>query len=147
MASKITSLTIVYSNFYSGADQRKHQISASLAFVRGIHRWPVNSPHKWPVTRKTFPFDDVFMNHFVTFLSTRGQIIPSATSSCIIYIFSTWCGLICIILYTVWPPLINMALISNHVYSKMWDEIINPFPNFNGATIYIGCNYLSIPGS
>ena len=44
------------------ADQRKHQSSASLAFVRGIHRWPVNSPHKWPVTRKMFPFDDVVMN-------------------------------------------------------------------------------------
>ena len=40
---------------------RKHQNSASLAFVRGIHREPVNSPHKWPVTRKTFPFDDVIM--------------------------------------------------------------------------------------
>ena len=35
--------------------------SASLAFVRGIHRWPVNSPQKWPVTRKMFPFDDVIM--------------------------------------------------------------------------------------
>ena len=61
MASQITSLTIVYSAVYSGADQRKHQSSASLAFVRGIHRGPVNSPHKWPVTRKIFPFDDVIM--------------------------------------------------------------------------------------
>ena len=43
MASQITSLTIVYSTIYSDADQRKHQSSASLAFVRGIHRWPVNS--------------------------------------------------------------------------------------------------------
>ena len=34
---------------------------ASLAFVWGIHRWSVNSPHKWPVTRKMFPFDDVIM--------------------------------------------------------------------------------------
>ena len=59
MASQITSLMIVYSTVYSGAD--KHQSSASLAFVRGIHRWPVNSPHKWPVTRKMFPFDDVIM--------------------------------------------------------------------------------------
>ena len=64
MASQITSLTIVYSTVYSDADQRKHQSSASLAFVRGIHRWPVNSPHKWPVTRKMFPFGDVIMgNH------------------------------------------------------------------------------------
>ena len=61
MASQITRLTIVYTTVYSGADQRKHQSSASLAFVRGIHRWPVNSPHKWPVTRKMFPFDDVIM--------------------------------------------------------------------------------------
>ena len=62
IASQITSLTIVYSTVYSGADQRKHQSSASLAFVRGIHRWPVNSPHKWPETRNMFPFDDVIMS-------------------------------------------------------------------------------------
>ena len=61
MASQITSLTIVYSTAYSGADQRKHQSSASLAFVRGIHRWPVNSPHKGPVMREMFSFDDVIM--------------------------------------------------------------------------------------
>ena len=59
--SQITSLTIVYSTVYSGADQRKHQSSTSLAFVRGIHRWPVKSPHIWPVTRKMFPFADVIM--------------------------------------------------------------------------------------
>ena len=61
IASQITSLSIVYSTVYSDADQRKHQSSASLAFVWGIHRGPVNSPHKWPVTRKMFPFDDVIM--------------------------------------------------------------------------------------
>ena len=54
MASQITSLTIVYSTVYSGADQRKHQSSTSLAFVRENHRWPVISPHKCPVTRKCF---------------------------------------------------------------------------------------------
>ena len=61
VASQTTSLTIVYSTVYSEADQRKHQSSASLTFVWGIHRRPVNSPHKWPVTRKMFPFDDVIM--------------------------------------------------------------------------------------
>ena len=61
ISSQITSLTIVYSTVYSDADRRKHHSSASLAFVRGIHREPVNSPHKWPVTRKMFPFDDVIM--------------------------------------------------------------------------------------
>ena len=53
IASQITSLTRVYSIVYSGADQSKHQSSASLAFVWGIHRGPV--------TRKMFPFDDVIM--------------------------------------------------------------------------------------
>ena len=56
VVSQITSLTIVY------AYQRKHQSSTSLASVRGIHRWPVNSPHKWPVTRKMLPLDDVIMS-------------------------------------------------------------------------------------
>ena len=54
MASQITSLTIVYSSVCSHANQRKHQSSASLAFVRGIHRWPVNSPHKVQWCRKCF---------------------------------------------------------------------------------------------
>ena len=61
IASQITSLTIIHSIVYSDADQRKHQSSTSLAFVRRIHRGPVKSPHKWPVTRKMFPFDDVIM--------------------------------------------------------------------------------------
>ena len=61
IASQITSLMTAYSTVYSDADQRKRQSSASLAFVRGIHRGPVNSLHKWPVTRKKFPFDDVIM--------------------------------------------------------------------------------------
>ena len=60
-ASQIANLTVVCSTIYSGADQRKQQSSTSLAYVRGILRWPVNSPHKGPVTRKKFPFDDVIM--------------------------------------------------------------------------------------
>ena len=61
LASQITSLMVVYSTVYSAANQIKHESSASLAFVWGIHRGPVNSPHKWPVTRKMFQFDDVIM--------------------------------------------------------------------------------------
>ena len=61
IASQITSLTIVYWTVYSDADQRKHQSSASLAFVWGIHRGPVDSPHKWPSNAEMFPFDDVIM--------------------------------------------------------------------------------------
>ena len=66
IASQIISLTIVYSIVYPDSDQRKHQSSALLAFVRGIHWALVNSPHKWPVTRKMFPFDDVIMCLCVT---------------------------------------------------------------------------------
>ena len=62
-ASQITTLRLFTQPFIPGADQKKHQSSASLAFVRGIHRWPVNSPLKGPVTRKMFPFDDVIMRN------------------------------------------------------------------------------------
>ena len=65
-ASQITSLAVVYSTVYSGADQRKHQSSASMAFVMWIHLWPVNSPHEGPVTRKMLPSDDVIMYYPVT---------------------------------------------------------------------------------
>ena len=60
MASQITSLTIVYSTVYSDADQRKHQSSASLAFVReiAVDQWTASYA---PVTRKMFPFHDVIM--------------------------------------------------------------------------------------
>ena len=60
MVSQITGVSVVCSNFCSGADQRKRH-SASLAFVRGNHRWPVHSPHRVPVTRKMFPFNDIIM--------------------------------------------------------------------------------------
>ena len=66
MASQITSRAIDNSTVYSAADQRKYQSSVSLAFMRGIHRWPVNSPHKGPVARKMFPFDGVIMFHLPT---------------------------------------------------------------------------------
>ena len=68
MASQIASLTIVYSTVYSGADQSKHQSSASLAFVWGIHR----GPHKRPVTRKMFPFDDAIMKYNKTVCMSNG---------------------------------------------------------------------------
>ena len=58
-------ISSVCSTVCSDVDPRKHQSSASLAFVRGVHRWSVDSPHKGPVTRKMFPFDDVIKcKHF-----------------------------------------------------------------------------------
>ena len=64
MASQITGVSTVCSTVCTGADQRKHQSFASLAFVMGIHRWPVYSPQKGPVARKMFSFDDVIMLYF-----------------------------------------------------------------------------------
>ena len=73
--SQISSLTIVFSTVHSDADHRQHQSSASLAFVRGIHRGPVNFPHKWPVTRKVFPFDDVITDMIKWATSINRQMI------------------------------------------------------------------------
>ena len=71
--SQISSLTVVYSTVYSSADQRKHQSSAPLAFVWGIHQWPVNSPHKGAVTQKKFHLMTSSWSH-----STAG-LCPSPT--------------------------------------------------------------------
>ena len=80
MASQITSLTIVYSTVYSGADQRKHQSSASLVFVRGSHRCPVNSPLKGPVTRKMFHLMTSSCSSYVDYILRGISIISFALS-------------------------------------------------------------------
>ena len=76
---------------------KKHQSSASLALVRGIHRWPVYSPHKGPVTRKMFPFDDVIMVNwpFVIFgcRDTRGWYGNRWICTCMINICYSYCAL------------------------------------------------------
>ena len=90
MASQFISITIVYSTVYSGTDQRKPQSSASLAIVRGIHQWPVNSPHKEPVTRKMFPFDDVIMFHEISSAIPNDTAWPSKTYSKPLMIKWTW---------------------------------------------------------
>ena len=93
MASQIASLAIVYSTVHSGADQRKHQSSASLAFVREIHWWPLNSPRKGPISRKK-----VFIwwrHNGVT--GTCLIQIGCWTTGCwtIVFIFGTACQIYC----------------------------------------------------
>ena len=85
--SEITGVSIVCTLVCSGANQRKHQSSALLAFVRGINRWQVNSPHKRPVTRKIFPFDDVimlfckFIVWSVSFTGQRHQCVSNGVTA------------------------------------------------------------------
>ena len=123
MASQITDVSFVFSIVCSNADQRKHQSSASLALVRGIHRWQVNSPHKGTVTRKMFPFDGVIMN---THLMNQhvAEIFVWKVAWAIIYFPST--------LETGWPcaVLAQTALVIvkwtlNHSIHKSTETIKN----------------------
>ena len=140
IASQITSLTNVYSTVYSGADQSKHQSPASLAFVWGIHRGPVNSPHKWPVTRKMFPFDDVIMVE----VRTR-MIITAHTNKGYDYLYMTLFQMLC--LYHLLPPFSNISKVTSGVYhsclnrrkiSSNQSESIPPYNHifFNGDKPY-----------
>ena len=116
MASQITKLTIVYSSVYSGADQRKHQSSASLAFVRGIHRSPVNSSHKGPVTRKMFPFHDVIMWINARYLPT--VMVPWFLSIGLSY----------------WQRYWDEDMDENHIHCFVWHVINHTYPGFNGCS-------------
>ena len=131
MSSQITSITNVYSTVYSGVDQRNHQSSASLAFLRGSHRWPVNSSHKGPVTRKMFPFDD-----FITWIHKR-QHIPSRVRFDLskIYFFyfklSKWMP---ILIYPFALPNEPMSFSSNNnrFFSNILSSVWLMLPNLSG---------------
>ena len=112
IASQITSLTSVYSIVHSDAGQRVHQSPASLAFVRGIHRGPVNSPHKWPVTRKMFPFDDVIM--WLTLKVTKALQLYGC--------YNLWVG--------VWKQLVLWGLeffvfLASYIYARIWVQYLS----------------------
>ena len=91
MAFEITSHTIVYSNVYSGADQREHQSSASLAFLQGIHRWPVNSPQQ-----RDSNAENVFIwwRHHVSscdpVIDASNLLLPPFVSSCSVCVVCLW---------------------------------------------------------
>ena len=109
-------------NHYSDANQRNHQSSASLAFVWGIHRGRVNSPHKWPVMQKMFPFDDIIMKSAVVQIITNDRplskpviMMPSAIVIC-------WSWL--------WLTLNN----SNHMFSHIWPDRIRHFDQISDLT-------------
>ena len=83
MTYQITGISTVCSTMRSGAYQTKYQSSKSSFFVRGIHRWPVNSPHKGPVTRKMFPFDNVIMTSWHIYIYMCVCVFCCAMTSCL----------------------------------------------------------------
>ena len=139
-ASQTTSLAIVYSTVYSGADQRKYQSSASLAFVRGIHRWPVNSPHKWPVMRKMFPFDDVIIRVRKLYLLSRNvntynisshfkwALVAGKSMHMVKYKIHIIKSIHCLLMYasirTIWMPLVSF----------WWHDILGNFTIFHKSS-------------
>ena len=108
MAYQITSLSIVYSTVCSAVDQRKHQRSASLAFVRGIHRWPMDSPHKGPVTRKYLPLitssyvDPLGMGKYRPHTQTKPSYFHGDTRATAVQVYITSTGIVMRLLLSQW---------------------------------------------
>ena len=85
MVPQITCVSSVYATLASGADQRKYQSFASLAFVRGIHRWPMNSSHKGPVTLENV---SIWWCHHVMVMASK---TAEGLATVMIYYQSTAC--------------------------------------------------------
>ena len=100
---------------------KKLKAPTSLAFERGIHRWPVDSPHKGPWTRKMFSFDDVIMNKFC-------HVAVEIQALCRMQVHSSditiHLGPI-VLTGLKWDWGISFVL--------CWDVITHPCPNFNGG--------------
>ena len=129
MVSLVTSLTTVCSTVYSGADQRQHQTSASLAFVWGNHRWPVNSPHKWPVTRKMFQFDDVITKNWSHCLCAMNNSMVSS-QPLLDYLwwfllrgFTYWIA--CLNSFETFARQSNYCYMSSFLVNSSWGYVLN----------------------
>ena len=151
MASQITSFTIVYSSVYSGADQGKHQSSASLDFVSGIHRWPVNSPHKWPVTRKCFhlmtsPWVLCFISEFCSKNSWSDIMALQCPREFVMYvlvaneIYEHWD---CI--FKVEPWLYRITIISaSHRLAYMYLKDCSSIYSYSKKTLWLKCQHTGL---
>ena len=136
MTSQITGVSIVCWTVSSGVYQIKHQNSASLAFVKGIHRWPVDSPYKGQVTWKMFPFDGVIMTYgtccwlYILFYRTV-KLFTHTLNSWNRYYYSFPGPL-----YQNGSTLIT-AWINNCSHHKVWHKITHLFLNFNGYIVEV----------
>ena len=141
IASQITSLTIVYSTVYSDADQRKHQSSASLAFVRGILRGSVNSPHKWPVTRNMFPFDDFIMRNHLSDTSASGpKVFAISVATSVVQgwiMFTVWVVWLCSVIRqpSILPLNVRVMLLFQVEEKHLWIIWINEYNKLCNWTV------------
>ena len=126
IASQITSPTIVYWTVYSSANQSKHQSSASLAFVWRIHRGPVNSRHKWPVTRKMFPLDDVIIMLF----NILDTMCPNHRTKCDVH-YSQW--------NIAWMKTTQFR--DADIFATEWSFFM---PYFNGSFLIVDITFHSV---
>ena len=124
IASQITSLTIVNSTVYWGADQRKHQSSASLAFVQGIHRWLVNSPHNGQLREKCF---HLMTSSWIKMISTKSRTFCSGLN---VFTHLDWMKHLCLnkLVYHWFRYCLTACLATNHHPNQCW--------------FIVNCNYL-----
>ena len=126
LASQITGVSIVYLTVFSGADQIRHQSFASLAFLRGIHRWQESSPHKGPVTRKMFPFEDVIMKSPLDqLMAWCRQVTNPLLEPILTQIYIALCPNCCVlllILISVWRYL--YLSINDSMTKTIWRTIV-----------------------
>ena len=117
MASQITCVSIVSCTVCSGADQRKHQSSKSMAFVRGIHRSPMDSPHKGSITRKFFPFHDVIMKVWMAMVLTfLSRDIPDSATEELLQRYNDF------IMSAMASQITSLMTVYSTVYSRRWSK-------------------------
>ena len=123
MVSQFTGVSIVCSIVCSGADQKIYQSSASLNFVKGIHRWPADSPNKGRVTGKMFPLDDVIMDETIS-LKMMDAILHHVWINALIFtVQEVWW----IVLYGLTPliPIVRYHCCHFGPYGHRWQGVVH----------------------
>ena len=106
--------------------------------MRGIHRGPVNSPHKWPVTRKMFPFDDVIMCKMYCSIHTATRTISYDNSSQTPKLFLSKIPFFYLVLFiNTTANLTYAAFISTQKFFVVWIEELVLLGNANRSVCVV----------
>ena len=175
MPSPITSSTIVCLTVYSGADHWKHRSLASLACVWRIHRWTVIYPHKWPVTRKKFPFDDFIMSHVIMIVNSTYPTKLFSSDHLLFHLFSrqyVWTGIVNLVpdrlfklpaelnnvidfcnsfanfwvLLKIWRAMSHKTSATSHYHMLNWIHATSPSIKRHAYRWVCGCRIVGING-